>query len=133
MRILIDTNVWVSAFLWTDSLPHRVLQIVLQDHTVILSPGIMDELRDVFARKFPHRLADLERFFDQFSYELAPEAAEETGNLMQVLRDPNDAHVLAAALAASVDILITGDQDFAELPMMKPLILTPRQFLERIT
>lgn len=133
MRILIDTNVWVSALLWPDSLPHRVLQIVLQDHTVILSPGIMDELRDVFDRKFPHRRADLERFFKQLSYELAPESAGTIGKLSHVLRDPDDVHILISALSANADVLLTGDQDFVELPMTKPLILTPRQFIERFT
>ena len=128
MRILIDTNVWVSALLWPDSLPNRVLQAIIRDHTVILSTGIMDELRDVYGRKFPHRLPDLEDFFSQLSYVMAPEQSALAKSLVQVLRDPNDLHVLTAAVAAQADVLLTGDQDFAELSLTKPLILTPRQF-----
>ena len=131
MRILIDTNVWVSALIWPESLPARVLQTVLLEHTVILSTEIMGELRDVYTRKFPHRLQDLERFFEKLSYELPPEHAVMPRQLTQVIRDPDDVHVLTAALAANVDVLLTGDQDFAELPMTKPMILTPRQFAER--
>ena len=63
MRILIDTNIWVSALLWPDSLPNRVLQAVIRDHTVILSMGIMEELRDVYGRKFPSSFAGPGRFF----------------------------------------------------------------------
>jgi uncharacterized protein len=131
MRILIDTNVWVSALLWPDSLPNRVLQVVIRDHTVILSTGIMDELRDVYGRKFPHRLPDLEDFFSQLSYVMAPEPSALAKSIAQVLRDPNDLHVLASAVAAQADVLLTGDQDFAELSLTKPLILTPRQFAAR--
>ena len=131
MRILIDTNIWVSALLWPDSLPNRVLQAVIRDHTVILSTGIMEELRDVYGRKFPHRLPDLEEFFSQLSYVMAPEPSALAESIAQALRDPNDLHVLAAAVAAKADVLLTGDQDFAELPIAKPVILTPRQFASR--
>ena len=131
MRILIDTNVWVSALLWPDSLPNRVLQVVVRDHTVILSTGIINELRDVYARKFPHRLPDLECFFDKLSYELTSTPLNNPEQLSKIIRDQDDAHILAAALAANADILLTGDQDFAELPITKPLIMTPRQFADK--
>ena len=129
MRILIDTNVWVSALLWPDSLPSRVLQMIIRDHTVILSAEIIGELRDVYTRKFSHKLPDFERFLEQLTYELATEKPVLARHL--TIRDPNDVHVLIAAISSNADILLTGDQDFAELPMTKPMIMTSRQFVEK--
>ena len=63
MRILIDTNVLISAILFPGSLPSRVVEIVISEHTLILSPGIIDEAIEVFRRKFPTRVPDLEQFF----------------------------------------------------------------------
>lgn len=131
MRILIDTNVLISAILFPDSLPYRVVEKVIIEHTLILSPGIIEESKAVFHRKFVTKLPDLERFFARLAYELPPVATVVPHSLRHVIRDENDVHVLEAALAAKADIILTGDQDFAELPMTKPLVLTPRQFIER--
>ena len=46
------------------------------------------------------------------------------------IRDPNDEKVLYSAIAADVDVLITGDKDFTLPEIEKPEILTPRQFTE---
>ena len=62
---------------------------------------------------------------------MAPEPSALAKNIAQVLRDPNDLHVLASAVAAKADVLLTGDQDFDELSLTKPLILTPRQFADK--
>ena len=131
MRILIDTNVLISAILFPDSLPYRVVEKVIIEHTLILSPGIIEEIKAVFSRKFLTKLPELERFFTHLAYELPPEVTAMPHPLLHVIRDENDVHVLAAALAANADILLTGDQDFAELPMTKPLVLTPRQFIDK--
>ena len=131
MRILIDTNVLISAILFPGSLPNRVVKKVISEHTLILSPGIIDEATEVFRRKFPKRVPDLEQFFQQLTYELPPAVRETPKRLVRVIWDENDVHVLAAALAANADIFLTGDHDFAELPMTKPMVLTPRQFIDK--
>ncbi len=47
------------------------------------------------------------------------------------IRDPDDYPVLYSAVAEGVDVLITGDKDFAELDIEKPEIMTPAQFVEK--
>jgi predicted nucleic acid-binding protein len=47
------------------------------------------------------------------------------------LRDNDDLPVLASAILENVDILLTGDKDFAELSLKHPLILPPAQFVAK--
>ena len=71
---------------------------------------------DVFLSKIP------------FELERTPEKLPKH-NLFTI-RDPEDEKVLYSAISANVDILITGDKDFAEVVIKKPVILTPTQFLQ---
>ena len=47
------------------------------------------------------------------------------------IRDEKDIPVIASAIASDVDILITGDKDFAGLAIERPEILTPSEFLNK--
>lgn len=47
-----------------------------------------------------------------------------------VMRDVKDQPILDAAIAGSVEIIVTGDKDFHALDISEPLILTPRQYLD---
>ena len=47
------------------------------------------------------------------------------------IRDSKDYPVLYTAIMENVDILITGDKDFADIDIEKPEILTPGQYLEK--
>lgn len=46
------------------------------------------------------------------------------------IRDAKDKSILDAAVAAAVDVIVTGDKDFHALEISEPMILTPRQYLE---
>lgn len=48
-------------------------------------------------------------------------------------RDPDDDHILACALEAKADAIVSGDKDLADLGSFEGIsILTPRQFLDRL-
>ena len=55
MRVVLDTNVLVSAFI-VDGVCSRLLARCISNSriTIILSVSIMDEFRDTLARKFGH-------------------------------------------------------------------------------
>ena len=46
-------------------------------------------------------------------------------------RDPADYPVLYSAIVEDVDVLISGDKDFAEVKVGKPEIVTPSEFMEK--
>lgn len=96
-----------------------------------MSDYVIDELRSIYARKSPQKLATLDAFLAAMASEveivLTPdeELAEEDD-----VRDPADRPVLRAARAAGTDVLLTGDKDLLESGVESPRILTPREFLE---
>ena len=47
------------------------------------------------------------------------------------IRDTKDYPVLYTAIVEDVDILVTGDKDFADVEIEKPKILTPADFMEK--
>jgi uncharacterized protein len=112
MRVIVDTNVVVSAIL-RDRLPEKVLLFIIArpDFEWVASPEILTEYREVLRRpKFALPDALLNRWDEQFHAAIAEWRVEGS---VAFPRDEKDAKFLACALAASADFFITGDKDFA--------------------
>lgn len=108
MRIVLDTNVLVSALLKPNSNPAYVLRLILQrEIELVLDERILDEYEDVLARpKF--RLdrrgrAEVIRDLNAIAIVagLPPRPVR--------LPDPNDQPFLEAAMAAQADAIVTGN------------------------
>ena len=121
---------FVSAFLFPGSTPAKALEKVLDAHTLILCHNILNEIRHIFKKKFPGQLLNLEVFLAKISYEMAPKPSMAVLRECACLRDETDIPILAAALASEVDVFLTGDKDFMASGLSRPLILTPKLFLE---
>ena len=124
-RILIDTDLLVAAVVWPQGLAAAVLLRVLEDDTLVLTDYVIDEFRDVIARKFARYGDAVEAFLSDTRYEILP-----VGTSQVDIRDAKDKPILDAAVAAAVDVIVTGDKDFHALEISEPMILTPRQYLE---
>jgi len=79
MRIMIDTNVLISAILKQGAVPDIVLHDVCENHELILCDHIISESYDVAKRRFPSKIDALDDLFAKLRYELvpAPSCAEE--------------------------------------------------------
>lgn len=131
MRILIDTNVLISAALSANGTPYRayVKAASYPNHGLICEQNV-DELRRIFNKKFPSKLAALDKFLSiaLLTLELVPTPTEEDISETRI-RDLNDRPILRAAIKARADILLTGDKDFLESGIKNPAIMTPADFL----
>jgi len=125
MRIMIDTNVIISAVYNQKSKPAQVLHHVCENHEFVLCDYIVAECYDVIMRKFPHHAIVFDRLLASLGYELV--AAPREGLAMQ---DPKDSPILNAAIIADVDIIISGDKHFLALEMERPGVVTPAGYLE---
>jgi len=70
MRIMIDTNVLISAFVLSSSYMLQLIDNIVENHVIILSTYILEELKRVTAVKFPDRSKYLESFLYELPYEL---------------------------------------------------------------
>lgn len=130
MRIMLDTNVLISALLFPASRINAMLEHIISRHTLVLSSFVVDELREVTRRKFPARVAAVETLLAQMSYEFVYTPAQMDQDAFHI-RDAKDYPVLYTAMINGVDMLITGDKDFSGVDVDSPEVLTPAQFLER--
>ena len=113
MKILIDTNILVSAAL-RDKDPERViLWIAAQaDFEWIVTPEILAEYKGVLAREKFALPPDILKKWDVLLSNLP--VMVEVDLPVEFPRDQKDAKFLACALAVQADYFITGDKDFTE-------------------
>ncbi len=123
-RVLVDTNIVLSAILFPESTPAQVFAHVLAHERLILTQWIVTELREVTARKRPDLVPVMNELLSRIDYELA-----EPGESRALITDPDDQPILDAAMAADVDILISGDKHFLTLTLDRPAIMNARTYL----
>ena len=131
MRVVADTNVWVSRLLLSGSAAARALDKALGSSEVMVSELLVAELANVLSRrKFDRYVSvqDREEFLRRVLQvaTVAPVLSE-----VEVCRDPDDNHVLALALDTESDYILTGDRDLLVLnPWRGVTIVSPRTFIE---
>ena len=130
MRIMIDTNVLVSALLFPSERMNKLIYKIVTDHTLVISSYVIEELLQVTCRKFKGKVETIDQLLSQLPYELVYTPKRPKAGLFEI-RDETDYPVLYTAIADDVDLFITGDRDFEDLDLERPEILTPSEFLNR--
>jgi putative PIN family toxin of toxin-antitoxin system len=133
VRAVIDTNVLVAALLWRGP-PHALLeQVRAGTLSMVGSPALLAELADVIGRaKFDAILAKTSTSRERSLAQLRQlaEVIEPPPLPVPVCRDPDDDQVLALALAAKVDLIVSGHNDLLSLGSFENIpILAPAQAL----
>lgn len=111
MRIMLDTNVLISALLFPGGRMDVMMNCIFLQHQLVLSSYVVDELKSVVKRKFPKREKTIEKLLMMMSYEYVY-TPKDMDDSMFSIRDGKDYPVLYTAIIEDVDILITGDKDF---------------------
>lgn len=119
MRIVLDTNVVLSALLWQGS-PHHLLAALREQPATRLysSTALLEELADVLARPFAaKRLALIGKTARDVlaDYVEAIELVEPLDVPRVVPTDADDDQVIAAAVAARAHLIVSGDRDLLSL------------------
>ena len=126
MRVFLDTNVLVAAFA-TRGLCADVLRDVLAGHELVVGEVVLAELERALTRRLRLPATAVEAILQFLREREAVPKPKEPASLP--VRDPADRWILASALAARADVLVTGDRDLLDLPAQAPLhILDPRAF-----
>lgn len=119
VRIVLDTNVAVSALLWRGK-PYQLFEAIRRRSDVQLfsSPVLIAELADVLSRRSPTKqLAAIGRSAHEVlaDYIEAVEVVEPVEVPRVVPSDADDDHVIAAAVAARAEIIVSGDSDLLSM------------------
>ncbi|MDD6168799.1 MAG: putative toxin-antitoxin system toxin component, PIN family [Lachnospiraceae bacterium] len=132
MRILIDTNILISAALNSHGTPYKAyLRAVTYPNKGIICDQNIEELWRIFNRKFPAKISMLEKFLAYSLSVIEVVATPETEEVSEkLIRDVKDRPILRAAMNAKADVLLTGDKDFLESEVQNPKIMTAAEFLE---
>jgi putative PIN family toxin of toxin-antitoxin system len=137
VRLVLDTNTVISGLLWKGP-PHTLLTAAREDPNILLhsSPRLLAELADVLGRrKFGAAVsagrvspdALLQRYLSVVNTVVPAPIAP------VVIADPDDDHVLACAVAAAADLIVSGDSDLLGLKAYQGIpIVTAAEALTRL-
>src|SRR5260370_15208840 len=121
---VVDASVLVSAFLFPESVPGLILKLAGQGLFVLhLSPILIEEtrrsllnarLRETYGRSEEAVLSWCTR-----RQEIGAVLDTPLPDIGPACRDPDDDHVIAAAIAAEAGIIVTGDKDCSRSAITK--------------
>lgn len=138
LRLVLDTNIVVAGLLWNGP-PRRLIELAIEGEAVELfsSPVLLDELAHTLGySKFTSRI-------EAFGTSIAALVAQYSGLVSLVVpasvprivaNDADDDHVIAAAVAARAELIVTGDRKHL-LPIGSHqgiAIVTAREVIDRL-
>lgn len=130
MRIMLDTNILISAFIFKSKKMNELIELLSNEHKIVIASYCVEEMKELIKRKFKVELKVLENFLETFPFELVYSPIQVEERKFEI-RDEEDYIILYTAIIEDVDILITGDKDFKEVKVEKPEILTASEFMEK--
>ena len=137
MRLLIDTNLYVSYFLNLEGRATTISQVfstALDHNAELLMPfAQVAELEGISSKPHLRDRVDGEkrRTFLATLTSTATVLAQDRQPYPRVVRDSKDDYLIAAAIRDNVDILVSGDKDLLVLGdvLERPRIMTPADFV----
>ncbi|MFS0518963.1 putative toxin-antitoxin system toxin component, PIN family [Nostoc sp. UIC 10607] len=129
-RFVFDTNVLISAFLFSQSKPRQALEQATIIGVIVLSSSVLSELEEVLYRpKFDRYLTKERR--QEFLEDLTENAQFiDVTEQINECRDPKDNKYLELALSGQAECIVTGDDDLLVLNPWRGIeILTVQEFL----
>ena len=124
MRLVLDTNVLVSAFLW-NGIPGRLIELAGEKEIdLYTSRTLLAELSEVLhRRKFTKPVqatgftaAEIVKHYQRLAHRVTVRQLTQ-----RISRDADDDQVLACALAAKADFIVSGDKDLLSLKVFQAI------------
>lgn len=113
MRLVLDTNILISAFFWNGNERKVLLKCREKIWESITSPSIIEELNEVLIRKFNVPENKITEYIQDILF--FSEIVFTTGEIDVIDRDPDDNIIIETAVKGKSDFIITGDDHLLEL------------------
>jgi putative PIN family toxin of toxin-antitoxin system len=129
MRVVFDTNIFVSAFIIPGSLAEKAfLKVIEREDILLLSKEMLDELLSILSTKFSRDREEISRVAVIIS-----EMVEwvKPNIRISVLKDEPDNRILECAASGEADIIVTGDKEMLRLKVYgKTRVISLKAYLE---
>lgn len=128
-RVVLDTNVLLSALLWHQGKPRLIFRKVIEGSLrIFCCKEIIDELSEILERDFEE---PIELIDQQISVVLAYVEIVELSYFEKIVTDdPDDDIIMNCALSANADFVVSGDSHLQKLKKFKGInIVSPTEFL----
>ncbi len=131
MRVVFDTNIFISAFAIPGGRAETaVLKVLAGDVHLVISRDIIHEVLEVLARKFSHdteQLAHTAVYLSELAEVVTPRRR------LKILDDEPDNRIIECAVAGKADTIVTGDQAMLRLGAYRGIrILSLKNFLDGV-
>ena len=130
-RLVLDTNVLISALGWR-GVPRDIVRLCLTGRCVLLlSPEILSEVERVLRYpKFKFTPIQIDAYLEQLTE--AAELIQPDRQVDAVAEDPSDNRFLECALAGRADVIVSSDRHLLDLESFENIpILRPQAYARR--
>jgi len=131
VKVVLDTNVIVSALIARGTPYYCLLALKHKIFALIYSKEIIDELSEVLERKFRWSEDEINKtvsFIQQIGHQV-----ETTGTLQVIEADPDDNIIIETAMIGEADLIVSGDRHLIKMGQYEGIeVVTPAEFLKRL-
>ncbi len=114
MRVVLDTNILVSALVFPGGAPELVYRMALEERVELVSSrSLLAELGSVLESKFGWEPARVEQAVGQLTR--IATLMEPRSAIAEITADPADNRVLEAATAGEATVIVSGDRHLLDL------------------
>lgn len=121
MRILIDTNVLISAFVFGGKAGKLFEMLFDSTNELLISEYVDLEFKAKLELKWPDKAERVYSLYHTLPFIFCESTSKQTGNL----RNQKDIPVLSDAIFHKADIILSGDKDFLEAGLENPQVFSP--------
>lgn len=130
LKAVLDTNVLISSVFWKGPSRHIVDLAIANKIKSVTSPDILEEVESVLYEDFPQvpydKIEEIIRDILSYSQLIIPRQV-----MVRKLRDLKDTKIIACALSAKADYIVTGDKDLLVLKKYGGIRITnPKAFID---
>ena len=129
MRIMVDTNILLSAALFPNRRMDSIFEYIEKEHTLVICDLVIEEFIEVASYPKFNKTVAAEEFLRKLSFDeyKTPKIVPLKG---VSIRDNDDYDILFSAIKSKVDVFLTGDKDFLECGVKSPKMMSLHQFEE---
>jgi len=133
LRVVLDTNILISAFIFPGGPPEAVYRLALEDRVeLVTSRPLLVELGRVLTEKFGWDSSRADEVVAQVAR--LGQVVRPTETVSEIAADPSDDRVLEAAAEGGAEVIVSGDRHLLRLGTWRAVRIEPAaKFLTRFT